>query len=179
METVKELKWPLYVTSELGLENFRRFGPAIRAAFQNPDRPTSEGSMPGLLLIDSGTTGVLIDTSVAEQLGLKVRDTTSMFIGSAIQLTTEIKTQMCAVTLLIHAVDADSVRITAAIPVDAVRVQSPITGETMEAFGNFKGGKIIGRIGRNFLQFAQLVVAGPIGSVDITIFDDILRPRSK
>ena len=177
MGVANTIRWPLYLSCEIGPTNFSKVGPVIRAGFQNPENSTNAAKVFGYMHVDPASSGILIDASVIDKLALSSTDSTEVFAGSANQPMHVSQNLIFRVKLLIPSIDVDGHNVIAAFPVDAVRVEHPVTGQQVDVFQSSQADVVIGRIGRLFLQFVQMVVAGPTGSIDVTIFEDVMHPK--
>lgn len=174
MSTPYSPKWPLYIQVEKDPEICRKFGPLVPGYLQHPEKEDLDTASSGFFLLDPGAPGVMIDEDIAKQLNLTTTGQTEVFaLGGRVQVS-KYRVKFC-----LPSVDADGVNITMRTPIDAVALRDVSSSYEEDPYDIRKhyGHPLIGVIGRIFLQFAILTFSGPTGSVDLTIFEEVMHSR--
>lgn len=163
-------------------EQLRRFGPVIRGEWRlAPDDErqlvAASGVVPppvkGYFLIDTGASFTGIDAGVARELNLRpVRRTEAFGIGGSGVF------EMVSANMLLYVGDVRGDRVAIGLFKDFVC--APDLRETHDAYNlttpDGSPLRIIGLLGRDFLQFATLTYNGLSGHWDMKIDPSVMRP---
>ena len=175
MEQIDSSKWPFNIQTEMGKSAFHRFGPLIPGYFQNPNAKNMEGAIAGNLLVNPAIPNITIDAGLAKQLDLPEAGKMDAYGPDGRTSLTKYR-----VNMIIPVQDSDGVELKFRTPIDAMAAPGFLDQYEGEDYSLSKevGHPMIGSVGRLFLQFSIMTFSGPTGSVDLTIFEDILRPTS-
>lgn len=131
----------------------------------HPDATDLNQRIEGLLLVDTGASGVMIDESVAKKLGVPRQGPREIHGAHG-----RAPAEKYLAKLLLHATDDAGQALLFAIPIECHGI--PQLADEHSAFGT----NIVGIVGRTFLQFCQLEIDGTAGRVLLKV-DDSVRFR--
>ena len=158
--------WPCEIQFRTTQDDLRKDGPLMPASWKS-NSPNDSQRIDGALLLDTGASGFMIDDSVAKLLKLEVLSEYEIHGAHGFG-----KSRRYIANLLIPVKDARGQEILLQIPAECSEIPDLCKNYEM------KGRKVIGVLGRNFLQFANIAIDGPSGSVRVSISKEILEPRN-
>lgn len=170
-----EFAWPARISVRFDPKELRRLGPFVPGAFQAGEVSEAGRIIDGYLLVDTGAQVIHIDDEVATQIQLTPTEKKEVhgIEGKSHYW------QYPTTTLHLPATDANGVTTVFRIPLE------PFGAPKLQAAHEGKGPKtadghpirVIGVLGRLFLQFVTMTYDGLSGSLEILVDESILYPR--
>ena len=159
-------QWNYEILAATSPPQWRKLGSLVPGAWVHPDAPDQSRQVRGLLLVDTGAAGVVIDESLAVQLRLSHEGTTNVHgaHGSG-----ELKTYLAK--LLLPARDSAGSDVLFACPI--VCTGTPQLLQRHQKLG----AEVIGILGRLFLQFCSIEVDGMTGETRVRIDESVRYAR--
>ena len=156
--------WPCRIEADLAPAVLRRHGPLVPGQWV----PTSTDQPPEIsdyLLVDTGASGFCIDQSIADSLGLVP---TGIQGVHGVHGHSESKKYLANLALPVS--NQGSTLLRFAMPVECTGVPNLLAHYSDTPY------RVVGIIGRNFLQFCKLIADGPTGKVILEISEAVTRP---
>ena len=156
--------WPCRIEADLSPLDLRKHGPLV------PGRWTSaasdqQSSIEDFFLVDTGASGFCIDQSIADSLALVPTGSDRVH---GIHGHSESKKYIANLVLPVACQGEALLRF--AIPVECTGVPG-----LLDHYGGSQL-RVVGIIGRNFLQFCKLTIDGASGKVILEINESVTRP---
>lgn len=149
-----------FISLDSGPGRLFRAGPLIAGSWSHPDDDQNAGAASGEILIDTGAYGAMIDSEVAERLGLPVQGSQEIHGIHGYGTLCRYRAK-----LVLPARDADGQDGAFITTLECVGVPS-LVGKNEE-----HGVKLIGIVGRVFLQLTRLEIDFTTGKVKLSIHE--------
>ncbi len=166
--------WPARIKIQGDPRTLKRFGAMVPAGYNHPNPTDMKSAIRGYLLVDPGAGVIGIDEDVATQLGLHVLEEGQMH---GLHGRRSVNNYLGFLQLPIE--DAEGRCIELGVRVELVGVRDIGKNHEADGFVGAEGQKarVIGILGRQFLQFTDLHYDGRTGIVEILIHEEITRPQ--
>jgi hypothetical protein len=163
------------ITNALAPGDLTKFGPLIKGRVALPTSKSPNDGVGGFFILDTGASGSSIDQSVADELGLKPTRTTT---GHGLGGETEIK---CYLVMLF--IPAEPLLMKLAPGALAVLGMPQEVGSVVNLHEGHEAtlgklpGRLIGLLGRSFLQFTKTTYDGLTGTITIEADQTMRDPK--
>jgi predicted aspartyl protease len=163
------------ITNTLAPGDLANFGPLIKGRVALPTSRSPNDGVGGFFLLDTGSSGTSIDQSVADELGLKpTRTITGHGLGG------ESEVKVYSVMIFIPAEPlllklASGALTSLGMPQDVGSVVNLHQGH--EATLGKPPGRLIGLLGRSFLQFTKTTYDGLTGTITVEADETMRNPK--
>jgi hypothetical protein len=161
----------------------RRVGPAIKAQWRVPEEAATRlrsmkkpvpNPVEGYMIIHTGFEGIAIDDGIAKVLGLGVVSKADVHGVEGVS-----PQDTCMALLLVPVVSSGDEKIAIGINIEAVAIPNLTASYATYGLLSPEGEpvRIIGVLGRQFLQFTTFTYKGLDGSWEMLIDESIMRPH--
>jgi aspartyl protease len=162
--TSPESFWPCRILFDMEPQILRRQGPMIPASMRSL-RSDPGPIVAGFVILDTGSSGMLIDESVAEELQLPVQKEHDVHGAHGWA-----KSKKYSVELWLPVTAAASPDTRLAIAIGCTGIPG------LRAKNEKDGVVVLGMLGRDFFQFCNLSINGHTGKIEIVIDEAIQWP---
>jgi len=156
--------WPCRIEADLTPTLLRRHGPLVPGQWvtTSTNQPPAIGDY---LLVDTGASGFCIDQSIAESLGLVPIGVERVH---GVHGHSESNKYLANLALPVSNQGGTLVRFS--IPVECTGIPNLLAHYSDTPY------RVVGIIGRDFLQFCKLIADGPTGKVILEVNEAVTRP---
>lgn len=156
--------WPCRIEADFSPTFLRKYGPLVPAQWTSGGTD-AKATISDFLLVDTGASGFCIDQSIADSLGLAPTGADRVH---GVHGHSESKKYLANLVLPVS--NQGEVMLRFAMPVECTGVPNLL------AHYSDTPHRVVGIMGRNFLQFCKLTVDGPHGRVTLEINESVTRP---
>ena len=158
--------WPCRIEANLSPLILRKHDPLIPGQWVSGSSD-QQSSIEDFLLVDTGASGFCIDQSIADSLGLVPTGADRVHGVHG-----HLESRKYSANLILPVANQGATLLRFAIPVECRG--SP---DLLTSYGNSPY-RVVGIIGRNFLQFCKLTIDGSNGKVILEINESVTRPAA-
>ncbi|WP_225210107.1 aspartyl protease family protein [Xanthomonas bonasiae] len=160
------ITWPCSINVDMTPPLLRQFGPLIPAWWDHAQQSIAGDHADHRVLLDTGASGIFIDQGIADTLRLPSHGQDQVHGAHGYGELKKYKAK-----LILPVADKQGYCFALGMPVECAGI--PHLSEKYSSMG----AKVVGIIGRNFLQFCTVVIDGPQGKIHVEIDQSVQFPR--